>query len=211
MNYEFIDWGLIDYQTAWDKQKELVVEVQKGAKSKLIFCEHPTVITVGKNGSADNLTKSEEFYKENNIEVIWINRGGDVTMHNPKQLVAYPIFNLTDFKQDLHWFLRKLEDCIIDTIAEYGLEGDRYDGFTGVWLEQARKICAMGLHCSRWVTSHGLALNVSNDISEFEYIIPCGIKEKKVTSIQSELGTYIDIEEVKTLLIKSFYKNFIEL
>jgi lipoyl(octanoyl) transferase len=208
MKYEFIDWGLIDYQTAWDKQKELVAEVQKGGKSKLIFCEHPTVITVGKNGSADNLTKSEEFYKENNIEVIWINRGGDVTMHNPKQLVAYPIFNLADFKQDLHWFLRKLEDCIIDTIAEYGLVGDRYEGFTGVWLEQARKICAMGLHCSRWVTSHGLALNVANDISEFDYIIPCGIKEKKVTSIQSELGTYIDIEEVKSLLIKSFEKNF---
>lgn len=208
MKFELEDWGLIDYQTAWDKQKELVSAVQKGKLSTLVFCEHPTVITIGKNGTEENLTQTEEFYKQKNINVIWNNRGGDVTLHNPKQLVAYPIFNLTNFKQDLHWFLRTLEDCVIDTIGHYGLSGERFEGYTGVWLEQQRKICAMGLHCSRWVTSHGLALNVSNDISEFDFIIPCGIKEKEVCSISSELGTYIDIEESKRLLLDSFKKNF---
>lgn len=208
MNFKTEDWGLINYNNAWEKQKELVKLVQNGEKSTLVFCEHPSVITIGKNGDEANLTKTKEFYQEKNIEVIWNNRGGDVTLHNPKQLVAYPIFNLTDFKQDLHWFLRTLEDCIIDTIANYGIIGGRYDGYTGVWIEQSRKICAMGLHCSRWVTSHGLALNVSNDISEFEYIIPCGIKEKEVCSISSELGTEIDIEEVKELLLNSFKKYF---
>lgn len=208
MNFEFEDWGLIDYQEAWDKQKALVKEVQNGKKSTLVFCEHPTVITIGKNGSEENLTKPSSFYEDKHIQVIWNNRGGDVTLHNPKQLVAYPIFNLSEFKEDLHWFLRKLEDCVIDTIANYNLKGDRYPGFTGVWLDQERKICAMGLNCSRWVTSHGLALNVTNDIGEFNYIIPCGIKEKEVTSISKEIGTQVDINKVKEQLLTSFIKNF---
>lgn len=208
MNFKFQDWGLIDYQTAWDKQRELVKSVQAGEKSTLVFCQHPTVITIGKNGTEDNLTRPQSFYDTNNIEVIWNNRGGDVTLHNPNQLVAYPIFHLSQFKEDLHWFLRKLEDCVIDTIANYNLKGDRYPGYTGVWLEQKRKICAMGLNCSRWVTSHGLALNVSNDIGEFDYIIPCGIKEKEVTSISSEIGTQVDINKVKEQLLSSFIKNF---
>ena len=108
----------------------------------------------------------------------------------------------------MHWFLRVLEDCVIDTIGHYNLKGGRYPGYTGVWLEEARKVCAMGLHCSRWVTSHGLALNVSNDLGEFDYIIPCGIKEKEVTSITKETGTYIDIKKVKEQLLSSFIKNF---
>lgn len=208
MKFEFEDWGLIDYQEAWDKQKALVKEVQQGRKSTLVFCQHPTVITIGKNGTDENLTKTTDFYQSNNIQVIWNNRGGDVTLHNQNQLVAYPIFNLTEFKEDLHWFLRVLEDCVIDTIANYNLHGGRYTGYTGVWLEEARKICAMGLNCSRWVTSHGLALNVSNDLEEFNYIIPCGIKEKEVTSIMKETGTYIDINKVKEQLLSSFIKNF---
>lgn len=208
MNFEFQDWGLIDYQTAWDKQKELVKAVQTGEKSTLVFCQHPTVITIGKNGTEENLTRPQSFYDAHSIQVIWNNRGGDVTLHNPNQLVAYPIFHLSHFKEDLHWFLRKLEDCVIDTIANYNLKGDRYPGYTGVWLEQKRKICAMGLNCSRWVTSHGLALNVSNDIGEFDYIIPCGIKEKEVTSISSEIGTQVDINKVKEQLLSSFIKNF---
>ena len=208
MKFEFEDWGLIDYQEAWDRQKMLVKEVQQGRKSTLVFCQHPTVITIGKNGTDENLTKTTDFYQSNNIQVIWNNRGGDVTLHNQNQLVAYPIFNLTEFKEDLHWFLRVLEDCVIDTIANYNLHGGRYTGYTGVWLEEARKICAMGLNCSRWVTSHGLALNVSNDLEEFNYIIPCGIKEKEVTSIMKETGTYIDINKVKEQLLSSFIKNF---
>lgn len=210
MNFNFEDWGLIDYQEAWDKQKDLVKRVQSGEKSTLVFCQHPSVITVGKNGSESNLTMPKEFYEEKKIEIIWNNRGGDVTLHNPLQLVAYPIFNLSNFKEDLHWFLRVLEDCVIETIAHYHLKGGRFPGYTGVWLEQERKICAMGLHCSRWVTSHGLALNVSNDLSEFDYIIPCGIKEKQVTSIAKEIGTYIDINKVKEQLLSSFIKNFSE-
>lgn len=208
MNFKLEDWGLIDYQIAWDKQKQLVIDVQKGKESTLVFCEHPSVITIGKNGTEENLTQTKDFYQIKGIDVIWNNRGGDVTLHNPKQLVAYPIFNLTNFKQDLHWFLRTLEECVIETISHYGLKGERFEGYTGVWLEQQRKICAMGLHCSRWVTSHGLALNVSNDLSEFEFIIPCGIKEKQVTSISAEIGTYIDIEEVKKQLLNAFQKNF---
>lgn len=208
MNFKLEDWGLIDYQIAWDKQKQLVIDVQKGKESTLVFCEHPSVITIGKNGTEENLTQTKDFYQIKGIDVIWNNRGGDVTLHNQKQLVAYPIFNLTNFKQDLHWFLRTLEECVIETISHYGLKGERFEGYTGVWLEQQRKICAMGLHCSRWVTSHGLALNVSNDLSEFEFIIPCGIKEKQVTSISAEIGTYIDIEEVKKQLLNAFQKNF---
>ncbi len=208
MNFKLEDWGLIDYQIAWDKQKQLVIDVQKGKESTLVFCEHPSVITIGKNGTEENLTQTKDFYQIKGIDVIWNNRGGDVTLHNPKQLVAYPIFNLTNFKQDLHWFLRTLEECVIETISHYGLKGERFEGYTGVWLEQQRKICAMGLHCSRWVTSHGLALNVSNDLSEFEFIIPCGIKEKQVTSISAEIGTYIDVEEVKKQLLNAFQKNF---
>ncbi len=208
MNFKLEDWGLIDYQIAWDKQKQLVIDVQKGKESTLVFCEHPSVITIGKNGTEENLTQTKDFYQIKGIDVIWNNRGGDVTLHNSKQLVAYPIFNLTNFKQDLHWFLRTLEECVIETISHYGLKGERFEGYTGVWLEQQRKICAMGLHCSRWVTSHGLALNVSNDLSEFEFIIPCGIKEKQVTSISAEIGTYIDVEEVKKQLLNAFQKNF---
>mgnify|MGYP001598391254 CR=1 FL=1 len=207
--FKVIDWGLTDYQEAWDKQKELVSLVQKKQEqSTLVLCEHPTVITIGKNGNEENLTRDESFYKENSIKVIYNNRGGDVTLHNPKQLVAYPIFNLSDFKQDLHWFLRTLEDVVIRTIQNYGIDGGRVEEYTGVWIDSQRKICAMGLHCSRWVTSHGLALNVNNNIDEFDYIIPCGIKEKEVTSIEKEIGTTIDFNETKQMLKNAFQEVF---
>lgn len=209
MPFEIDNLGLIDYNKAWDYQKKIVKEVQSGSRADtLILCEHPTVITIGKNGSAENLLKTDDFFEENNIQVVYNNRGGDVTLHNPKQLVAYPIFNLNNYKPDLHWFLRELEEIIIRVCKDFGIESGRYEGYTGVWIEEARKICAMGLHCSRWVTSHGLALNVSNKIEEFDYIVPCGIQEKNVTSINKEIGTEVDFQKVQSSLINNFKIGF---
>lgn len=209
MPFEIRNLGLIDYNEAWDIQKTIVKQIQnKESKDTLIICQHPTVITIGKNGSSDNLLKSDEFLKKNKIEVIYNNRGGDVTLHNPGQLVAYPIFDLNNYKLDLHWFLRELEEIVIKTSDEFGIKTGRYEGYTGVWIEDKRKICAMGLHCSRWVTSHGLALNVNNDISEFNYIVPCGIKEKNVSSISKEIGTNVDFNQVIDVLIDKFRGSF---
>jgi len=206
---EIQNWGLIDYQVAWEKQKQLVEEIQKGRnKNVFVLCEHPTVITIGKNGTVDNLLLSDKEFEEKNVKVIWNNRGGDVTMHNPGQLVGYPIFNLSSYKEDLHWFLREIEERIIETVAEFGIESSRVEGLTGVWIENNRKICAIGMHCSRWVTSHGFALNVANDLSEFDYIVPCGIEDKEVTSISKETGTLVDIELVRETVITKFSKNF---
>lgn len=203
------NWGLIDYNTAWDKQKELVKKIQSGKEqSTLVFCEHPSVITMGKNGTYENLKLSRETLAEKNIEVIDINRGGDVTLHNPRQLVGYPIFDLKEFKQDLHWFLRQIEQSIIDSLKSYQIDSSRVEGLTGVWIDDMRKVCAIGMHCSRWVTSHGFALNVNNDISEFDYIVPCGIEDKEVTSISKELGTEVDFEKLKENVLRKFENNF---
>ena len=209
MNFDIEDWGLIDYQTAWDKQNELVDAIKKGERrSTLVLCSHPLVITMGRNSSYDNLVLSRDEYDKRGIEVIDINRGGDVTMHNEGQLVGYPIFDLRDFKQDLHWFLREIEQAIINTVAEFGMESDRVEGLTGVWLEEARKVCAIGLHCSRWVTSHGFALNVCNNVKDFDYIVPCGIDDKEVTSIENEIGTVVDMDKVKETVVAEFGKLF---
>jgi lipoyl(octanoyl) transferase len=209
MNFDIEDWGLIDYQTAWDKQNELVDAIKKGERrSTLVLCSHPLVITMGRNSSYDNLVLPREEYDNRGIEVIDINRGGDVTMHNEGQLVGYPIFDLRDFKQDLHWFLRQIEQAIINTVSEFGMESDRVDGLTGVWLEHARKVCAIGLHCSRWVTSHGFALNVCNNVKDFDYIVPCGIDDKEVTSIENEIGTVVDMDKVKETVVAEFGKLF---
>jgi lipoyl(octanoyl) transferase len=206
---EFQDWGLIDYNLAWDRQRELVAQVQKDrAKSYLIFCEHPSTITIGKSGSAENIIKSSEFLKSLGVDVVEIDRGGDVTLHNPRQLVGYPIFNLSAFKEDLHWFLREMEQSIIDAIARFGIVGGRVPGLTGVWIEESRKIAAMGFHCSRWVTSHGFALNVNNDMSEFDYIVPCGIQDKAVCSISQELKKEVDMELVKITVRESIFSRF---
>ena len=199
--FEFEDWGLIKYQEAWDKQNKYVSQIQKGKRrSTLVFCEHPSVVSIGKNGSKENLLRSDSYFEKNDVDLVWTSRGGDVTMHNPGQLVAYPLFDLNHFKTDLHWFLRNLEEAVIMTIAEFGISGTRVDGLTGVWVDERRKICAMGLHCSRWVTSHGLALNVINDMREFDYIIPCGIEDKKVTSMKMEID---NIKSQKNVLNKS--------
>ncbi|MFA7327595.1 MAG: lipoyl(octanoyl) transferase LipB [Candidatus Kapaibacterium sp.] len=209
MNFEVQDWGLIDFQEAWDRQKELVTAIQKGEqRSTLVLCSHPLVITMGRNSSYDNLVLPREEYDNRNIKVIDINRGGDVTLHNENQLVGYPIFNLNDFKPDLHWFLREIEEAIIKTVADVGIDSSRVDGLTGVWIENQRKICAIGLHCSRWVTSHGFALNVCNNVKDFDYIVPCGIDDKEVTSIKNEIGTDVDMNNIKNIVIEKFSELF---
>ena len=206
---EIQNWGLIDYNEAWAKQKEIVEDIQKNRdKSVLVFCEHPSVITVGKSGSENNVLGNSEFFNHLGIKVIHNDRGGDVTLHNPGQLVGYPIFNLEDFKTDLHWFLREIEDSIIELLKKFSIESHTIEGLTGVWIENQRKICAMGLHCSRWVTSHGFALNINNNLKEFNYIIPCGISDKQVTSISKEIGTDIDINLVRNECAMVFEKKF---
>ncbi|MFY8021924.1 MAG: lipoyl(octanoyl) transferase LipB [Bacteroidia bacterium] len=216
----FTDWGLTDYQLAWDRQEEIfkgmvdtkLLERELDSsqktllKNSLIFCEHPHVYTLGKSGELSNLLLDEEGLKKANAVFYPINRGGDITYHGPGQLVAYPIFDLEQFFTDIHRYLRTLEEAIIMTLAEYGIEAGRYEGYTGVWLdadnEKARKICAMGVRCSRWVTMHGLAFNINSDLAYFKNIIPCGIDDKDVTSMERELGRKVDMEEVKEKLKK---------
>ena len=206
---DFESWGLIDYKSAWEKQKELVKSVQKGDRnSTLVLCEHPTVITMGRNGDYKNILFKPEFLKQMNVDIVEIERGGDVTIHNPGQLVGYPIFNLTNYRQDLHWFLREIEQLLIDLVSQYGIIGGRVEGMTGVWVQNKRKIAAIGMHCSRWVISHGFALNVCNNLMDFSYIVPCGIQTKEVTSIFKEIGTDIDIKKVESDCAGLFFERF---
>jgi lipoyl(octanoyl) transferase len=226
-------WGSISYREAWSKQQELQTAVQQGKRdSTLVLCQHPTVITIGKNGGRHNVIVPQDVLTQRGIEIVEINRGGDVTLHNPGQLVGYPIMRLTDYKPDLHWFLREIEQCIIETLATLGIASERYDGYTGVWIDsttaQARKICAIGIHCSRWVTAHGFALNINNALEEFHYIVPCGISDKAVTSVAAELqrtatsahsitpyttlwsssSAEEQVQQVQTLCAEQFLKHF---
>ncbi len=216
--------GLKDYQDAWDYQVKLFEEIidikldnRKNKTDHLtpnyfIFTEHPHVYTIGKNGNINNLLLNEESLKEKGISFIISNRGGDITYHGPGQIVGYPIINLDNFFPDIHLYMRKLEEVIIQTIAEYGLKGERSKGETGVWLDVdtpfARKICAMGVRTSRWVTMHGFALNVNTDLGFFDHIIPCGIRGKTVTSLEAELNKKIPHKEVKTKMLKHFSDIF---
>ena len=179
----------------------------------LLFVEHNPVYTLGKSGDINHVLISEEERQLKGIEFFKINRGGDITFHGPEQLVGYPIFDLEDFKTDLGWYLRSLEEVIILTMAEYGLKGDRSKGETGVWLDpdikgRERKICALGIRCSRWITMHGFAFNVNTNLDYFNYIIPCGIQNKQVTSLQRELGYAVSMEEVKQKVKQNFEKVF---
>ena len=212
----FQDWGLMDYQLAWDKQEAIFAETvdlktqnrNNGTEvpvlNHLIFVEHPHVYTLGKSGKPENLLLDELGLMEKNATYHKINRGGDITYHGPGQLVGYPILDLDNFFTDIHLYLRTLEEAIILTLADYGISSGRYTGFTGVWLdadnEKARKICALGVRCSRWVTIHGFAFNVNSDLNYFKHIIPCGIDDKDVTSMERELGFKPDMEEVKSKL-----------
>lgn len=209
--FEVQYWEKINYTEAWEKQKELVKKSQLDKTNFLVLCEHPSVITIGKSGSEQNIILSEEKLKTMGIDVIYTDRGGDVTLHNPGQLVGYPIFNLENFRKDLHWFLREIEGTIIELLSLYHIKSDRIKGLTGVWIDSEKKICAIGLHSSRWVSSHGFALNVNNNLEEFNYIIPCGISDKKITSIKEEIGTDIEFNSIRNDCVevfeKTFYKN----
>jgi lipoyl(octanoyl) transferase len=179
----------------------------------LLFVEHPPVYTLGKSGNEDNILMSQQDLKINGIEFFHINRGGDITFHGPEQLVGYPILDLDKFKTDIGWYLRSLEEVIIMTMAEYGLTGERSKGETGVWIEpgikgKERKICAMGIKCSRWITMHGFALNVNTDLNYFNNIIPCGIQNKQVTSLEKELGKKVSMDEVKEKIKRNFEEVF---
>ncbi|MBM4150799.1 MAG: lipoyl(octanoyl) transferase LipB [Ignavibacteria bacterium] len=203
------DWSLIPFREAWSRQEAYVRDIQKGVRpSTLILCEHPPVLTIGREGGEQNVKIDPSLLTSQGIEMIPINRGGDITAHNLGQLIGYPLFNLSEFRQDLHWFLRSIEDIIMQVLEEYGIASGRVEGKTGVWIEEERKICAIGLHCSRWVTSHGFALNVNNDLSIFDWIIPCGIPDKEVTSIHRELGKNIDMEDLKEKCRKAYIEYF---
>ena len=213
---KFEDLGLIDYKKCWDYQEELFSEIlaikslnRKGEKTNnpnnyLLFCEHPHVYTLGKSGNEKNLLINEESLKTRGVAFYKINRGGDITYHGPGQIVGYPILDLDNFFTDIHKYLRFLEEAIILTLKEYGLNGERSEGETGVWFdvgtEKARKICALGVKSSRWVTMHGFAFNINADLLYYGNIIPCGIVDKQVTSLEKELGKKLDMEEVKSKL-----------
>lgn len=213
-----------DYKEVWDYQTELLqntVDLKiKNRRNKTIiptknyflFVEHPHVYTLGKSGNISNLLLNEIQLKEKGATFYKINRGGDITYHGPGQIVGYPILDLENFFTDIHKYLRMLEETIILTIAEYGLKGERSKGETGVWLDVgtpfARKICAMGIRTSRWVTMHGFALNVNTNLGYFDNIIPCGIRDKSVTSMEVEMGGKISIEEVKQKILKHFKQLF---
>ncbi len=224
----FEDLGIRSYQPTWDYQEQrlkeavaLKTEARTAGKEaseaatdhRLILVEHPPVFTLGKNGNRSNVLVSDEQLKVLGIEYYHINRGGDITYHGLQQVVGYPIIDLDKFKPDLGWYLRSLEEVIIQVLAEYGLKGERSAGETGVWLDPqdpfvARKICAMGIKCSRWITMHGFALNVNTDLSHFEFIVPCGIQGKTVTSLEKELGRKVDYEAVKQKIKKHFEAIF---
>lgn len=234
----FKDLGVVEYKAAWDYQEQLLqqnLKVKAALRQEqlinadagsittnhqpqttnhhLLFCEHPPVYTLGKSGSMDNVLMSETELEENNIQFFNTNRGGDITFHGLQQIVGYPILDLEKFYTDIGKYLRNLEEVIINTIAEYGIKGERSKGETGVWIEpgiigKERKICAMGVRCSRWVTMHGFALNVNTDLSYFNNIIPCGIQNKQVTSIEKEVGHKVDYEEAKEKLKRNFERVF---
>lgn len=224
----FEDMGIRSYQPSWDYQEGLLLkntQIKWAARQneqdvkttqtehRLLIVEHNPVFTLGKSGKREHILVSEEQLEKLGIEFFHINRGGDVTYHGLQQIVGYPILDLDKFKTDLGWYLRSLEQVIIDVIAEYGLKGERSAGETGVWLEpedpfMARKICAMGIKCSRWITMHGFALNVNTDLSHFEFIVPCGIQGKTVTSLEKELGHKVNYEEVKEKIKKHFQLVF---
>ncbi len=223
---KFSDFGIIDYQGAWDRQEALLQqnvllksEARKlnalydandvATQHHLLFCEHPPVYTLGKSGSLNNLLIDETGMQERGIQFFKTNRGGDITFHGPQQIVGYPILDLEKMYTDIGRYLRNLEEAVILTMADYGIAGERSPGETGVWIEagvqgRERKICAIGVRCSRWITMHGFAFNVNTDLDYFKHIIPCGIKNKQVTSLQHEVGYVLDYEEVKNKLKKNF-------
>ncbi|OQA89606.1 MAG: Octanoyltransferase [Bacteroidetes bacterium ADurb.Bin234] len=218
----FTDWQLIDYQTAWDKQKHIfnsLIDKKlnpdldiKDITPQVILCEHPHVYTLGRNGKASNLLANEAFLQKINATFYHIDRGGDITYHGPGQLVGYPILDIAAMHLSLKDYVYRLEESIIQTIAYYGIKGSRLQGATGVWLDvdkaNVRKICAIGIRASHYITMHGFALNVNTDLNYFHYINPCGFVDKGVTSIERELQRKMDMQEVKHIYKQSFINVF---
>ncbi len=219
------DFGIIDYKEAWDYQEKLFKKnidlkikqrkniTEEQTVNHLLVCEHPHVYTLGKSGKPENLLLSEERLKDIQATYYKINRGGDITYHGPGQLVVYPIFDLESyFFTDIHKYMRTLEESVIKTLQHYGVSSGRVDGMTGVWIDgdkpSARKICAMGVKSSRWVTMHGIGFNINTDLSYFNHIIPCGIEDKSVTSLEKELGHEVDMDELKSILIAQISNQF---
>ncbi len=224
----FKDLGIIEYKAAWDYQEELLQQNVKikaelrnlptqnpklKTQNYFLLCEHPPVYTLGKSGKKENVLMSDDELEANDIAFFNTNRGGDITFHGLQQIVGYPILDLENYYTDIGKYLRNLEEMIILTIAEYGIKGGRSKGETGVWIDadisgKERKICAIGVRCSRWITMHGFAMNVNTDLSYFNHIIPCGIENKQVTSIEKELGYKVDYAAVKEKVKKNFEKVF---
>ena len=220
----FKDLGLIDFKEAWDYQEflfkeniDIKIRARNGesdlsTQNFLLFCEHPHVYTLGKSGKQGNLLLDEKGLEENQAAYYKINRGGDITYHGPGQLVVYPIFDLDSFFPDIHKYMRFLEQSVINTLEKYGIRGERVEGLTGVWIDgnsqSARKICAMGVKSSRWVTMHGIGFNINTDLSYFSHIIPCGIDDEAVTSLERELGEKVSLEDIKTILKEELAKQF---
>ncbi len=215
----FLYLGEMPYKQAWDYQESLLkANVQAKSEGQptqhhLLFVEHPPVYTLGKSGKMEHVLLNEEQLSDQGIEFFRTNRGGDITFHGPQQIVGYPIFDLERMYTDIGRYLRELEEVIIRVLAIYGIKGERSSGETGVWIEpgvpgRERKICAMGVRCSRWITMHGFALNVNTDLNYFNYIIPCGIQNKQVTSMEKELGRLLDMEEVRGALKTAFEEVF---
>ncbi len=214
----FVDLGLIDYQQAWDyqtdlfnktlevksKNRNLPINEQQTTNNYLIFCEHPHVYTLGKSGNENNLLVKKDDLHTIKASYYHINRGGDITYHGPGQIVVYPILDLENFFTDIHQYMRLLEEAVMLTLKEFNIQSGRVKGLTGVWLdgdtEKARKICALGVKMSRWVSLHGLAFNVTTDLNYFKHIVPCGIDDKEVTSLEKELGKTQDMETIKSML-----------
>lgn len=223
----FLDIGLKDYQEAWDYQASLFEQIlatktanrdrpadaQQVTDNYLLFCEHPHVFTLGKSGHEENLIIPKEQLSDVQATYYRVNRGGDITYHGPGQIVGYPVIDMENFFTDIHRYMRFMEEAVIQTLREYNIEAGRSPGQTGVWLDpddflKARKICALGVRTSRWVTMHGFAFNVSPDLRYFGYIVPCGIQDKAVTSLEQELGKKVDLEEVKQILKEKIRAQF---
>jgi lipoyl(octanoyl) transferase len=222
---QFENLGTIDYKEAWDYQEKLfrdVVEAKQENKRSddplptpnfLLFCEHPHVYTLGKSGKESNLLINEEFLKSKGATLFKINRGGDITYHGPGQLVGYPILDLNNFRLSIKSYIHELEEVIIRTLQHFEIVATRSDGATGVWIDanmpsRARKICAIGVRTSHWVSMHGFALNVNTDLDYFNYIVPCGIHGKGVTTLEKELGRHISMEDIQHRLLHAFKEVF---
>jgi lipoyl(octanoyl) transferase len=223
---QFIDLGLVDYKKAWDYQVQLFERIlavksqnrnaattQKATENFLIFCEHPHVFTLGKSGNENNLLIRKEHLHTIQACYYHINRGGDITYHGPGQIVGYPVIDMENFFTDIHQYMRLLEESVIQTLREFDIVAGRIPGLTGVWVDPenettARKICALGVKTSRWVTMHGFAFNINTDLRYFDYIVPCGIEDKAVTSMEKELGKKQDMIQVANVLRNKVAEQF---